>query len=251
VAVRFLEKWGHSVVAVGDGQAVLRAYKQQHFDAILMDVQMPEMDGLEATVRIRQDETKTGQHIPIIALTAHATQHDRTMCLEAGMDAYVSKPIRPHELMNTIDEVIGNRGDSVLEPLEVSAAEETFSLEDAPAASPFDRSAALAYLGGDEQLLKEAATLFLESIPRLLAAIQETLECGDLEMLARAAHSLKGSVGNFSVKTVFDMAFDLETAARQGHLPTARKVWPLLQREVSGLKTSLEHIVVGGTLCES
>lgn len=251
VAIRFLEKWGHSVVAVGDGQAVLRAHRQQHFDAILMDVQMPEMDGLEATVRIRRDETKTGQHIPIVALTAHATQRDRAMCLEAGMDAYVSKPIRPLELMSTIDEVIGNRRDSVAEPPEVSSAEETLSLEDAPVASPFDRSVALAYLDGDEQLLQEAAALFLESSPGLLAAIQESLDRGDLEMLARAAHSLKGSVGNFSVQTVFDRAFNLETAARQGHLPTARKVWPLLQREVSGLQTSLEHIVVGGTLCES
>jgi CheY-like chemotaxis protein len=244
VATRFLEKWGHSVVVVGDGQAVLRAHKQQPFDAILMDVQMPEMDGIEATVRIRRNEANTGRHIPIVALTAHAMRCDRAMCLEAGMDAFISKPFRPDDLMKTIDRIVGNCNGGKTKPTEVLSADDTLGLDGDPADSPFDKSAALACLGGDEQLLKEAAALFLEGCPRMLTAIQESLDGGDLKMLARAAHSLKGSVGNFAAETAFDLAFELETAAREDDLQTAREIWSPLQHAVSCLETSLKHILL-------
>jgi signal transduction histidine kinase/DNA-binding NarL/FixJ family response regulator len=244
VATRFLEKWGHSVVVVGDGQAVLRAHKQQPFDAILMDVQMPEMDGIEATVRIRRDETNTGRHIPIVALTAHAMRYDRAMCLEAGMDGFISKPFRPGDLMKTIDRIVGNCNGGKTKPTKVLSADAPLELDGEPADSPFDKSTALACLGGDEQLLTEAAALFLEGCPRMLTAIQESLDGGDLTMLARAAHSLKGSVGNFAAETAFDLAFELETAAREDDLRTVREIWSPLQHAVSCLETSLKHILL-------
>jgi len=94
LVVRLLEKWGHTVVVAHDGREALAALDEQRFDVVLMDIQMPEMDGFEATAAIRAQEETTGPHVPIIAMTAHAMQGDRERCLEAGMDGYVTKPIR-------------------------------------------------------------------------------------------------------------------------------------------------------------
>ena len=106
VAVRFLEKRGHTVVLAGSGEKALDAWRKQAFDIILMDVQMPEMDGFEATSRIREQEKSTSQHIPIIALTAHAMVGDRERCLAAGMDDYVSKPINADDLFAAIERLL-------------------------------------------------------------------------------------------------------------------------------------------------
>ena len=103
VAVRLLEKMGHCVAVAGNGREALAALDVESFDLVLMDVQMPEMDGLEATAAIRQREQTTGAHVPILAMTAHNMKGDRERCLEAGMDGYVAKPIRPHELMEAIE----------------------------------------------------------------------------------------------------------------------------------------------------
>src|SRR5204863_7953110 len=101
-----LEKRGHTVVVVGNGQAALEAVAQSPFDLALMDVQMPDMDGLEVTAAIRHREAPTGRHLPIIALTAHAMKGDRERFLAAGMDGYVAKPVRDQELWDTIDAVV-------------------------------------------------------------------------------------------------------------------------------------------------
>jgi len=103
LAVRLLEKRGHTVVLVENGKAVLEALRNDSFDLILMDVQMPELDGLQATARIREDEKTTGKHIPIVAMTAHAMVGDKQRCLQAGMDAYISKPLSVKELFATIE----------------------------------------------------------------------------------------------------------------------------------------------------
>ena len=104
--VRLLERSGHQVVVAGNGRAALAAISQQSFDLVLMDVQMPELDGLEATRLLRQSERATGKYLPVIAMTAHAMQGDREKCLSAGMTAYVAKPIRPEELFKTIEQVL-------------------------------------------------------------------------------------------------------------------------------------------------
>ncbi len=105
LGVRLLEKRGHRVTVVGDGEAALEAVEQTNFDLILMDVQMPTLDGLETTARIRQREQATGKHVPIIAMTAHAMKGDRERCLACGMDGYISKPINPRELYDVINQV--------------------------------------------------------------------------------------------------------------------------------------------------
>ena len=106
VASRMLEKNGHAVVTVNNGKEALRALEGQEFDAILMDVQMPEMDGLEATAAIRAAEQDTGRRLPIVALTAHALTGDRERCLAAGMDGYLAKPIQTAQLLNALAEVL-------------------------------------------------------------------------------------------------------------------------------------------------
>jgi CheY-like chemotaxis protein len=116
LAVRQIEKYGHAVTAVGTGREALAASAERSFDVILMDVHMPEMDGIEATRQIRQREQATGRHVPIIALTAGAMKQDREACLAAGMDAYLSKPINPTELLATVATVLGS---SQSEPLVV------------------------------------------------------------------------------------------------------------------------------------
>ncbi len=109
LAVRLLEKQGHTVVVAGDGKEALDALARQAFDLVLMDVQMPAMDGFEAAGRIRREEQGTGRHVPILAMTAHAMKGDRERCLEAGMDGYVAKPIQPHELYEAIDALVAPR----------------------------------------------------------------------------------------------------------------------------------------------
>jgi CheY-like chemotaxis protein len=116
LAVRQIEKYGHVVTAIGNGREALEASADGNFDVILMDVHMPEMDGIEATRQIRQREQDTGRHVPIIALTAGAMTQDREACLAAGMDAYLSKPINPAELLATVASVLGS---SRSEPLAV------------------------------------------------------------------------------------------------------------------------------------
>jgi CheY-like chemotaxis protein len=106
VAVYILERYGHKVFVANNGQEVLQALKKEHFDLILMDVQMPKMDGFEATASIREKEKKTGFHIPIIAMTAHAMKGDRERCLDSGMDDYIAKPLKAEHLTKTIDHVI-------------------------------------------------------------------------------------------------------------------------------------------------
>ena len=106
LAVSLLEKRGHQVVVVGNGREALAALDRQSFDAVLMDVQMPEMDGFEATAAIRAREAATGGHTPIIAMTAHAMKGDRERCLAAGMDGYVSKPLRPEELFEVLEGLV-------------------------------------------------------------------------------------------------------------------------------------------------
>jgi len=110
VASRMLEKNGHAVVTVNNGREALNALTGQDFDAVLMDVQMPEMDGLEATAAIRANEEGTDRHLPILALTAHALTGDRQRCLDAGMDGYLAKPIQTAQLLQALADVLSCSG---------------------------------------------------------------------------------------------------------------------------------------------
>jgi two-component system, sensor histidine kinase and response regulator len=245
LACRLLEKWGHSVITVGNGLEAVHAVEKERFDAVLMDIQMPEMDGLEATARIRKAEKATGRHVPIIALTAHATAGDRTLCFEAGMDGYASKPIRREELLKALHDLTGDAP-----PAEVVEAPSAMR----PVATdpvPFDYAEVLQRLGGDEDLLHEIATLFLESGPEALGTLQKAMARSDWNAVSRAAHSLKGAIGNFAAKRATEATLKLETAARQDDTEIAREAWNELRGEMAQLLTALEVVAGRKVPCES
>jgi CheY-like chemotaxis protein/HPt (histidine-containing phosphotransfer) domain-containing protein len=204
-AVCLLERYGHEVVVASNGKEALTVLAQQPCDLVLLDVQMPEMDGLETSVAIRAREQEQGGHVPIIAMTAHAMADDRERCLQAGMDAYLSKPVRPQELFETIANLL---------PDGTTLAGECHG---APLVSDiFDQAALLARLEGDETLLRELVGLFLEDTPQRLDRIHDAFVNNDLKMLERATHTLKGSVGNLCAYRAYETAKRLERLAQIG-----------------------------------
>ncbi|MBI2477249.1 MAG: response regulator [Planctomycetia bacterium] len=202
LAIGLLEKHGHTVVVATDGNEALAALDAQEFDLILMDVQMPEMDGLEATKAIRLRERSTGQHVPIIAMTAHAMKGDRERCLEAGMDAYVSKPVRPKALFAAMHRVLRESQSSMAEGSSAGRA-----------ARELDLSTALKAVDGDERLLREVVGAFLDECPRLLDEIDLALKTSDAPTVMRAAHTIKSSMRLFSATRAYELAYRLEMMA--------------------------------------
>ncbi|MCS6861715.1 MAG: response regulator, partial [Abditibacteriales bacterium] len=239
LATRLLEKQGHSVVVVSNGQEALAAFEREKFDLILMDVQMPEMNGLEATALIRQRERLTGGHIPIVAMTAHAVQGDREVCLEAGMDGYVSKPIDKEELHRVIEGLVISPSDE--EHRERGAAQTPLGSQasDMPA---WNYAAALERAGGDPEFLNELVEIFLGEYPKMMGNIQESVMQRDAAALQRAAHALKGSVGNFCAQRAWEAAYTLEQMGRNGDLSGVEKAWSVLEEEMERLSQALASL---------
>ncbi len=222
LAVRLLEKRGHHVVVAGNGRQALAALEKEAFDLVLMDVQMPEMDGMEATAVIRAREKTTGGHLPIVALTAHAMKRDCDSCLAGGMDYYVSKPLVGEELFGIIQRVAsGIDADRAFRP---------------PA---FDEAAARARAGGDPGLLKELIQLFLGEAPALLSEIRTALDQNDARRLQRAGHTLKGSAGTLGATGVSEAALRLETMGRANDLTGAVESYQALEQALRQVQPGL------------
>ena len=225
-----LKQKGYGVTIVGDGRQAVDRATSASFDVILMDVQMPEMSGLEATSAIRQHERTTGRRTPIVALTARAMAGDREQCLEAGMDAYVSKPLRPEELFSAIDAVVTRQSD---------AAAPT-----APAgAGAVDRDTLLAGFGGRADLLKDVIDVFLEDAPAILTRLDGALRAGNGGEVAAAAHALKGAVGLFSQGPAYEGARRLEQLGRDNELGDGEAVRAELEGNVSSLMSELRALI--------
>jgi PAS domain S-box-containing protein len=232
VATTFLEQRGHSVIVVNNGMEAVAAFEAEAFDAILMDVQMPEMDGFEATAAIRDKEKTTGNHIPIIAMTAHAMKGDRELCLAKGMDGYISKPIKKEVLYKTIEE-IGSGSDDV----------QTSQADKIADDQVFDKEEALDRVGGDMGILKELIEVFFEECPKLMDEIRETMASGDNTALRRAAHTLKGTADIFSAKNVVETALKLEMMARDEKLDGIEETWSSLKKEIAQLQPALKKLI--------
>ncbi|MBI3799424.1 MAG: response regulator [Deltaproteobacteria bacterium] len=228
--VRLLDKLGYRTDVAGNGLEVLEALAAIPYAAVLMDCQMPEMDGYEATRVIRQRETATAAplHLPIIAMTANAMQGDRAKCLAAGMDDYVSKPINPVELQAALARWTSQSGPG--------RAEEPGG----PATSPvLEEAEVLARVGGDRVLLAELVEIFVAEYPSLLAALRAGLIANDPQAVYSAAHSLKGAVGNFGATATVEAARVLEGMGRQGELTGAPAALAVLEHELVRLQPLL------------
>ncbi len=250
LAVKMLEKRGHRVVVVSNGREAVETIDKERFDLLLTDVQMPEMDGFEATRRIRERELKAqtttatehvvstnerstrSERIPIVAMTAHAMKGDREKCLAAGMDDYVSKPVKPQELFAVIEK-LGHR-------LPDNKDEELSSSNNMSSTDVFNLSAALEIVDGDIELFKEIANLFLESLPDYIARIQKAIADNDSDATEQAAHGLKGSVGNFGAKQAFEAAYGLEVMGKEGRLAKAEEALQNLEKELKALEAAIK-----------
>jgi PAS domain S-box-containing protein len=231
VAVRLLERRGHHVTVATNGREAIEAVRGGTFDLVLMDVQMPLVDGFEATAEIRKYEQAHGGHLPIIAMTAHAMKGDRERCLAAGMDSYVSKPVRAKELFDAVESQAG-----------LAAGNPPESADGNEAAEIVDWSAAVARLSGDRELLGELIEVFLEECPKLLATIRQAAADEDGGALRLAAHTLKGSVGNFAARPAFEAAMKLETLARDGIFTGVPAALNVLEKEIEALLPELSEL---------
>jgi CheY-like chemotaxis protein/HPt (histidine-containing phosphotransfer) domain-containing protein len=207
LAVTMLQKHGHTVVVAENGLEAIVAWEREHFDLALFDVQMPEMDGLEATRIIRSREKGRGAHLPIIAMTAAAMKSDYDRCLESGMDAYVSKPFRAAELWQAIDRLLPSQNNVA----EVADADHPA----APSSSIIDWNVALGNVGGDTELLKELTGIFLDESPQWMQVIQDSYAANDMTHLRITVHKLKGALETLGVPSVAATARELELIARQ------------------------------------
>jgi PAS domain S-box-containing protein len=228
LAVSILNKQGHSVEVVGNGKEALAALDSRAFDLVLMDVQMPQMDGFEATAAIRAQEKGTGQHIPIIAMTAYALKGDRERCLASGMDGYVPKPARSLQLLRAIESVVPVVTESSSEPN-----------VDFPSDANSRWKEALAEVGDDMGLLARLAGLFLEAYPEELTAMRAAIDKGDAYALQNAAHTLKSELSTFAARAAHDSALGLELMARQGDIGAAPATFSTLLEEVERLRPAL------------
>jgi PAS domain S-box-containing protein len=237
VATRIFEKLGHQATAVSNGREAFVAFQAGKFDLIAMDVQMPEMDGLDATSAIRAWEKTAGTHTPIIAMTAHAMKGDRERCLAAGMDGYTSKPIRIGELEHAIAQLISPPNSAKVSVSEADQAD-----------GAIDHTALLAGVDGNRRVLRELVRLFLADCPRRLAEIKEAIRRGDAGALGRAAHTLKGSVGNFAAKSAFAAAQRLEIMSRDIDLDNVGKACTTLESELALLSEELRKLTVNSSI---
>jgi CheY-like chemotaxis protein len=224
-----LHKRGHHVTTVEDGRAAVEAARTGHWHVILMDVQMPEMGGLEATEHIRDHEAATGAHVPIVALTAHAMHGDRERCLAAGMDDYLSKPIDVGRMIATVERLGGTS-------VALARADAPPAAAPAAAKAPiFDEAAALTQTGGDRQLLREIIALFRADLPSRLRAIGRAVRASHVDQLRSSAHALKGSLATVGGTAGRQLAAELEQMGRSGRLADAARVFQDLKRAVRDL----------------
>jgi CheY-like chemotaxis protein len=231
LALRWLEKWGHSVIIANNGREAVRVASEQQIDLVLMDVQMPEMSGIEATGWIREREQGTTRHLPIIAMTAHAMKGDREQCLAAGMDGYVSKPVRAEELHQAIAALSGG-----MPVAEIPASPPTVNRPSIgrPAGGLY-KDDVLARFNGDAGLLREIVDVFLDVSPTLLAELRAAVSRHDFVVFKRTAHTLKGSLSYFGESPALDGARTLES--RQEPVD-----WAVCETECTALDEAIQRL---------
>ncbi|MDA1252405.1 MAG: response regulator, partial [Planctomycetota bacterium] len=230
-ATTMLEKLGHSVEVANNGREAIDKLAAGEFDLVFMDVQMPELDGLSATKEIREGEQSSGRHIPIVAMTAHAMAGDQERCLEAGMDAYTSKPIR----RKAIEAVIAEIAERFLVSEQTDSQNENEKV--------IDTEALLEELDDDKDMLQTMLQMFEKDAATRLPKLREAVNSGDAETVAAEAHALKGGVGNFFADSAVAAADALEAAGRSGELTNAASLLARLESQLEEVKRAIAGIL--------
>jgi CheY-like chemotaxis protein len=250
---RLLENEGHTVKVAYNGEVALAMLELEPFDLIIMDVQMPHMDGIEATAAIREREQGLERHMPIIALTAHAMKGDRERCLEAGMDAYVSKPIDANELFSTIEEMTSatlfKKASATSSTGDVDgtvgwAPENPAEMVDSPhpLLQVINRDKLDQLTRGDRGFVSELAATFSEDCDALLGAIRGQIRSRDMAGLTRTSHTLKGMLGNIAAEAAFAAAQRLEVTAHNNDFEGTETALAALEAELDRLEPVINQL---------
>ena len=249
VVLAILENLGYHADAVANGAEAVKALEMIPYHIVIMDVQMPEMDGLEATREIRKREELTAQqkdagsfdkfsglsfqhsarlkHIPIIALTAHAIKKDRAICLDAGMNDYVTKPIEPGNLAKAIARWIPDADATGQDQIGGKPSEE---------AAVFDRTALLNRLNGKEEICRQVIDIFFQDVPDQIESLGGAVKKSNIAQVQLQAHTLKGAAGNFGAVALQKAALELEKAGKNGDMTSANKMFDAIKKEFERLK---------------
>jgi signal transduction histidine kinase/DNA-binding response OmpR family regulator len=233
VATRLLEKLGYAVVVADNGCVALSLLATQPFDLVLMDIQMPEMDGLTATRKIRENERSSPYHVPIIAMTAHAMKGDRELCIGAGMDEYVSKPISSEALKRALAIVLLGRHDAVAQTGFTTIAVNNHTK---PAgAVTWDRGKTLERLGGDEKLFHEVIGIFLEEVPQHMVSLKQAIVQQNAKAIEEISHKLKGELGYLGIADLSQWVGELEELGRNSDPGGAAGLYAVFEAQLSEL----------------
>jgi signal transduction histidine kinase/DNA-binding response OmpR family regulator len=231
VAMRHLHGAGYQVDLAENGVESLEAIRRKHYDLILMDIQMPVMDGYGATKEIRRwdrgekDNHQSRNHIPIIAMTAHVVKGYKEKCLEAGMDDYIAKPLRRKELLCMVEKWISSKSGSIDEIIQKQSKDEVVEEH---AAMDYER--ALDEFEGEQEFLQEVLEGFLENVRAQIKTIHQALAEGDTEVVRKEAHSIKGGAANLTADHLSRIALELENMGQSGRLDGGYEVLESLEK---------------------
>ena len=229
VALTILNKMGYTADVVSNGIDAVNSLKETHYDLVFMDIQMPLMDGLKATAKIR--DTKTGvlnSFIPIVAMTAHAMQDDRDNCINAGMDDYIAKPINPEKLAQIIYRYTSVEN-LVFPPVsEYNHREHSLSMT-------FDKNSLLKRIDGDKKLYDEIIDVFLNDMPLQFQKLKKALDENDPVILERQGHTIKSASANIGAEVLSEIAGEIESAAKKGELEDVYKYFGIAKEEFGNL----------------
>ena len=228
VALKMLEKLGYRADAVADGVEAIAALESIPYDLVMMDCQMPQMDGYEATNSIRSGSSKVLNHkVPVVAMTANAMKGDREKCLEAGMDDYLSKPIEPAAMAAVLERWLADKSAPDASPAEVSPElESTQETAAEPLPSVFNRDDFENRLMGDEDVMKMVIEKFLSDIPEQIEHLAVAVSDGDSERVSQLGHKIRGAAANIGAEALRSAAFNLEQAGKDGDIELVRKLQP-------------------------
>ncbi|MEI6262016.1 MAG: response regulator [Deltaproteobacteria bacterium] len=256
ITTKHLENAGYHVDLAEDGKQAIDAFKCKHYGLILMDIQMPVMDGYQATKAIRELESKlaamnkinadeTMRRVPIIAMTGHTMSENKTICLEAGMDDFLSKPYTREGLLSMVSKWLELSAKLVIQPVLAQNPNVETSQDIVPIAvladNPIDIEKAIEEFEGDKQFLSEVIEGFTMEVIEQIGTIRKALSCGDAETVRNVAHSIKGGAANITAKAASRVAFELEIKGRSGYLNGAGEIVDNLEMEFETLRKFIQE----------